>query len=89
MAYFFPRRFAPGRPVARGRSHSPRPCPFTVLKTVDQYEQLVVAPRASAQAKNRTWGAFPVALVSLAVFSVLVLGFLGLALFVGMGPLIK
>jgi hypothetical protein len=89
MAYFFPRPFAPGYPVARGRIPSPRRCPFTVLKTVDEYEQLVVAPRAPAQAQNRTWGVSPLALVSLAVFLVLALGLLGLALFVGVGPLIK
>jgi hypothetical protein len=56
---------------------------------VDQYEQLVVAPRASAPAQTRTWGVSPLALVSLAVVLVLVLGLLGLALFAGVGPLIK
>jgi hypothetical protein len=89
MACFFPRPFAPGRPAAQRRKRSPRPCPFTVLRTVDEYEQLVVAPRASAQAQNRTWAVSPLALVSLAVFFVLALGLLGLALFAGVGPLIK
>jgi hypothetical protein len=89
MACFFPRPFAPGHPFARGRKPSPRPCPFTVLRTVDEYEQLVVAPRASAPAQSRTRGVSPLALVSLAVFFVLVLGLLGLALFAGVGTLIK
>ena len=89
MACFFPRPFAPGRPVGRGRKPSPRPCPFTVLRTVDEYEQLVVAPRASARAQSRARGVSPLALVSLAVVLVLALGLLGLALFVAVGPLIK
>ena len=75
----------PSRPAIlspKGRKHSPPPCSFTVLTTVDQYEQMIMDPRASAAAKNRTWEVSPLALVSLAGFFVLVLGSLGLALFV-------
>ena len=76
---------APSQPALRlpkGRKHSPPPCSFTV-KTVDPYEQIIRDPRAAAEAKNRTWEVSPLALVSLAGFFVLVLGSLGLALFVG------
>ena len=76
----------PSRPAIlspKGRKHSPQPWSFTVLKTVDQYEQLITDPRAAAGAKNRTWEVSPLALGSLACFFVLVLSFLGLALFVG------
>jgi hypothetical protein len=44
---------------------------------------MIMDPRAAAEAKNRTWEVSPLALVSLAGFFVLVLGSLGLALFVG------
>ena len=77
---------APSQPallLPKGRKHSPQPWSFTVLKTVDQYEQMIMDPRAAAEAKNRTWEVSPLALVSLAGFFVLVLGSLGLALFVG------
>jgi hypothetical protein len=77
---------APSQPdlrLPKGRKHSPPPCSFTVLKTVDQYEQMIRDPRAAAEAKDRTWEVSPLALVSLACSCVLVLCVLGLVLFVG------
>jgi hypothetical protein len=61
----------------------------TVVRTVGPDEQLIVDPRAAAQAKARGWEVSPLALVSLAVASVLALCALGLAGFVGLGFLIK
>jgi hypothetical protein len=89
MAYFYLRHFAPGRPVAHRRIRLPRPRPYTVVKAVDQYEQLVVGPRASAGAKTRRWEVSRLAVASLAVFFVLVLGFLGLTLLLCKVPLTK
>jgi hypothetical protein len=82
MAYPL-RPFATGHPVGRGRKHSLWQCSFIVLKTVDQYEQLIVDPRASARAKSRRWKVALLGLASLAGFAVLVLFLLGLALFAG------
>ena len=79
MAYQYQRRVATGRPVAQGRKRFPRPCSYTVVKAVDQYEQLIVDPRTSA------WQVSRLALAGLAAFFVLVLCVLGLALFLGMG----
>ena len=73
----------PALRLPKGRKRSPPPRSFTVLKTVDQYEQMIRDPRADAEAKNRTWEVSPLALVSLACSFVLVLCVLGLALFVG------
>jgi hypothetical protein len=84
MAYFYLRHFAPGRPVAQRRIRFPRPRPYTLVKAVDQYEQLVVDPRASAGANSPTWEVPALAAASLAVFFVLVLCFLGLIFFLGM-----
>jgi hypothetical protein len=83
MAYLFLRPFATGHPVAREWKYSSQPCSYTVLKTVDEYEQLIVDPRASAEEKKRTCEVSPLALVSLAGFFVLLLCLLGLALCVG------
>ena len=79
MAYHYHRPVATGRPVAQGRKRFPRPYSYTVVKTVDQYEQLIVDPRASA------WQVSRLVPAGLAAFFVLFLCFLGLALFLGMG----
>jgi hypothetical protein len=82
MAYLFPRLLAADQPVAAGRKHS-TPLSFTVVKTVDQYEQLIVDPRVCPPVRHRTWQVSPLALVSLVSFLVLVLCLLGLALYAG------
>jgi hypothetical protein len=87
MVYFFHRLYARGHPVAQRRMHSPWPRPFPVLKTVDRFERLIADPRGSTQARKRKWSVSLLASLGLAVFFVVVVGVLGLAWFVGIGPL--
>jgi hypothetical protein len=68
MAHLFLRLFAPGNLVVRGRKGFPRLSSFTVLKTVDQYEALVVDHLPSSQSKKGFWHGIPIAVVSFIAF---------------------
>jgi hypothetical protein len=78
MTSFFPRLVAPGTPGARPRTGIPRFGSLTVLRTVDQYEEMVLAPRAASPPKKGVWGGWPTVAVSLAGVLLLVLCLVGL-----------